>query len=73
MKKLVCDRCGLELTDKGDMELALEGKKTWESATRARGAEPRGVYPCRNYIRCGGELKVVITSRRRRLIKLFRQ
>ncbi len=57
--KLVCDRCGLELTEKEDVELALEGKRAWEAAVRARGAEPRGVFPCQNFIRCGGEMKLV--------------
>ena len=56
MKKLVCDRCGLELTDRGDIELALEGEEAWEAASRARGHKARGVLPCQNYIRCGGEL-----------------
>ncbi len=57
--KLVCDRCGLELTEKEDVELALEGKRAWEAAVRARGAEPRGVFPCQNFIRCSGEMKPV--------------
>ncbi len=59
MKKLVCDRCGKELTEKEDVELALEGQETWQAAVRARGAEPRGVYPCENFIRCGGEMQLV--------------
>ncbi len=60
MKKLVCDRCGRELTEKEDVELALEGREVWEEAARACGAEPRGVFPCENFIRCGGEMKLVI-------------
>ena len=63
MKKLVCDRCGKELTDKDDIELALEGTKAWQAAVRARGAEPRGVFPCENYVRCGGEM-ILLNSRR---------
>ena len=63
MKKLVCDRCGLELTDREDIETALEGKKAWEATARARGAEPRGIIPCKNYVRCGGEIKLVVDSR----------
>ena len=59
MKKLVCDRCGLELSDKDDIELALEGKWAWEAAVRARGIEPRGIIPCKNIVRCGGEIKLV--------------
>ena len=56
MKKLVCDRCGKELTEKDDVELALEGVEAWQTAVRARGAEPRGILPCENYVRCGGEM-----------------
>ena len=70
MKKLVCDKCGLELTDKDDIELAIEGKEAWEAACRARGVEPRGILPCKNYARCGGEIEVV-ASRRQRLMKLL--
>ncbi len=58
MKKLVCDRCGMELTEKENVELALEGMEAWQTAVRARGAEPRGVFPCKNHIRCGGEMKL---------------
>ena len=63
MKKLVCDRCGLELTDKDDIDLALEGKEAWEATCRARGVEPRGILPCENYVRCGGEIKAVASWR----------
>ena len=58
MKKLVCDRCGKELTEKEDIELALEGMEAWHIAVRARGAEPRGVFPCDNYVRCAGEMEL---------------
>ena len=58
-KRFVCDRCGLEIKNMDDIELALEGKRSWEAAARARGAEPRGVFPCQNFIRCGGEIKLV--------------
>ncbi|MFC1984145.1 hypothetical protein ACFLVO_03945 [Chloroflexota bacterium] len=68
MRKLVCDRCGLELTDIDDIDLAFEGKETWATSCRERGVEPRGILPCKNYIRCGGEI-VLGTSRRRRLVK----
>ena len=77
MKKLVCDRCGKELTEKEDIEIALEGKEAWEATVRAGGAEPRGVLPCENFIRCGGEIKLVGNSRlvqwRRWLMKLLSQ
>ncbi|MBA7469563.1 hypothetical protein ES703_104956 [subsurface metagenome] len=70
MQKLVCDRCGLELTDREDINLALEGKWAWEAACRAHGVEPRGILPCKNYVRCGGEI-VLVTSRRQRLLKFL--
>ncbi len=63
-KKLVCDRCGIELTEKYDVEMAIEGTETWQAAVRARGAEPRGVYPCKNFARCGGEMKLVNRQRK---------
>ncbi len=55
-KKLVCDRCGYELTEKDDISLALEGQAAWERAVRERGEEPRGIYPCKNYLRCQGQM-----------------
>jgi len=70
MKKLVCDRCGLELADKDGIELAIEGKWAWEAACRTRGVEPRGVLPCKNYIHCGGEIRAVALWRQR-LMKLL--
>jgi hypothetical protein len=62
MKKLVCDRCGFELTDKDDIDLALEGQQAWEASVRERGGKARGVLPCKNYIRCGGEIRLVSNS-----------
>ncbi len=59
MKILVCDRCGFELTEKDDVNLALEGSDAWQTACRGRSQEPRGVYPCKNYIRCQGEMLIV--------------
>lgn len=61
-KKLVCDRCGVEFTDAEDIELAFEGREAWAAAVRARGAEPRGILPCENIVRCGGEMKFVGSS-----------
>ena len=63
MKKLVCDRCGNELTEKDDVDLAFEGREAWAAAARARGTKPRGIIPCGNFIRCGGEMKVVIDNK----------
>ena len=58
-KKLVCDRCGFELTDKEEVESALEGQDAWQMASRARGVKPRGIIPCKHYVRCSGEMQVV--------------
>ena len=58
-KKLVCDKCGKELTDKDDIEMAIEGALAWHESVRARGGEPRGLFPCENYRNCGGEMTIV--------------
>ena len=63
MKRLVCDRCGFELTYKEDVNLALEGQEAWEMAVRARGDEPRGIFPCKNYMHCHGEMQIVTVRR----------
>ena len=76
MKKLVCDRCGRELTGAYDIDLAFAGKEAWAARVRASGSEARGIFPCENYVRCGGEMIVVDDSTTvrsyRRLKKLFR-
>ncbi len=59
MKKLVCDRCGQELTGKEDLEIALEGQEAWAGIVTAQGGQLRGILPCEHYIRCGGEMKLV--------------
>ncbi len=55
-KKLRCDRCGLELSDRDDLDAAFEGMYAWQNAVRSRGGVARGVLPCKNYARCGGEI-----------------
>jgi len=70
MRKLACDRCGLELAYKEDVDLAFEGKEAWEATCRARGVEPRGILPCKNYVRCSGEM-VLVASQRRWIMKLL--
>ena len=55
-KKLICDHCGAMLDDKEAIELALEGTAAWHTFVREKGDEPRGLFPCRNWIRCGGEM-----------------
>lgn len=57
-KILVCDRCGAELTDQVDIEMALVGQHAWTTSARARGTEARGVIPCRNFVRCDGEMQI---------------
>jgi hypothetical protein len=57
--KLVCDRCGKEVTDKDALNAIYTGTNAWRDAVRARGEEPRGVFPCENYVRCRGEMIVV--------------
>ncbi len=57
---LVCDRCGKELVEREGVELALDGKEAWEAALRAKRVEPRGVFPCENFVRCGGEMKLIL-------------
>ena len=70
VKKLRCDRCGLELTNIDDIDIAFDGMKAWHDSARARGIEPRGVLPCKHYIRCGGEI-VVVLRWHERVKKLF--
>ena len=63
MKKLVCDRCGIELNKNDEIEMALEGQAAWEASAINRGIKPRGIMPCQNYARCGGEIILVTDSR----------
>ena len=59
MEKLVCDKCGFELTEKEDIYMAFDGMAAWQEGQRSRGCEPRGVFPCKYYFQCGGEMKLV--------------
>ena len=63
MEKLVCDKCGFELTDPEEIYLALDGTEAWQDAQRRRGCEPRGVFPCKYYIQCQGEMQLVNGSK----------
>ena len=56
MEKLVCDKCGFELDQREDIVLALDGTEAWQDACRRRGEEPRGVFPCKYYFQCKGEM-----------------
>ena len=61
-KKLICDRCSAVLDDKEAIEIALEGTAAWQAFVRERGNEPRGLFPCQNWIRCQGEM-IVFTGK----------
>jgi hypothetical protein len=63
MKILVCDRCGFELSEKDDVNQALEGSEAWQTAAQGRGEELRGLYPCKHYIRCQGQMRLVDKKR----------
>lgn len=56
MKKLVCDRCGREITNPADIELVLAGMEAWQNSVRTRGEEPRGLFPCEYHRICKGEM-----------------
>lgn len=56
MDVLVCDRCGFQLDEREDILLALDGMEAWQEACRRRGEEPRGVFPCKYYFQCKGQM-----------------
>lgn len=62
MKKLICDRCGREIADPVDIEEMLAGMEAWRASVKAKGEEPRGIFPCEYYARCGGEMIVIDDS-----------
>jgi hypothetical protein len=59
MDKLICDHCGFEITDKEEIFRVLDGMEAWQNAVIARGETPRGVYPCKFYFQCKGEMILV--------------
>ena len=59
MKKLVCDRCGREISDPEAIDLVLAGMDAWQNSVLSRGEEPRGIFPCEQYRSCGGEMVIV--------------
>jgi hypothetical protein len=56
--RLICDRCGKEVTDKMVVEAIFAGKDAWKTSHVHEGADARGLFPCENYIRCHGEMIV---------------
>jgi hypothetical protein len=58
-EKLVCDVCGFELSEKDDIALALDGTEAWQNAQLSRGQTPRGLFPCKYYFQCKGEMVLV--------------
>jgi hypothetical protein len=59
MKKLICDRCGKELSDPEAIDLVIAGMDAWQNSVKARGEEPRGIFPCEYYRNCGGEMIII--------------
>jgi len=58
-KKLICDMCGNELTDKSYIEAIFEGAEAWQDSRLSQGIIPRGFFPCENFRNCGGEMIAV--------------
>ena len=65
MEKLVCDKCGFELTELEDINLAFDGMEAWQEAQRTRGTETRGVFPCKYFAQCQGEMILVKGSKKK--------
>lgn len=59
MKKLVCDRCGKEVSNPEAIDLIIAGMDAWQNSVRARGEEPRGIFPCEYFRNCGGEMVII--------------
>jgi hypothetical protein len=57
IKLLYCDRCGELMESPEDIEMALQGTASWHEFLREQGIEPRGLFACRNWIRCHGEMQ----------------
>jgi hypothetical protein len=66
MDILVCDKCGFQLDKREDIVLALDGSDAWQNSCRARDEEPRGLFPCKNYIQCKGQMLLVKESKKKK-------
>jgi len=55
MEKLVCDRCGIEYTDKASIEYAKKAAAKWRAILKRDGIVARGIAPCPIWS-CKGEL-----------------
>ena len=64
MKKLVCDKCGNEINDRGQIELILDGCAAWQDSRKAMGVIARGYFPCEDHRNCGGEMVENKTKRK---------
>ncbi len=62
MKILVCDRCGRKLSDPEAIEMVLAGMDAWQNSVKARGEEPRGIFPCEYFRNCQGEMIIIETQ-----------
>jgi len=67
--KLVCDRCGFEITERDDIALAMEGADAWKASRRARGIEPRGEFPCKYHMQDEGEMLLISEKEEKKLRK----
>ena len=67
MEKLVCDKCGFELDEREAILQALDGTKAWQDSCRQRGEEPRGVFPCKYYFQCKGQMILVKDTKKKGL------
>jgi len=66
MEILVCDKCGYELADKDAIMMALDGTIAWQNSCRNRGEQPRGVFPCKYYVACKGQMQLIEVKKKKK-------